>query len=132
MEPVHHSTTSSARPRRDGGIVRPRALAVLRLMTNSNLVGCSTGRSAGLRPFRILSTNNAARRQTATVSGPYDMRPPVSTLPERVYRGQPVPRRELCKLRSVKHKVDVIAAGPTPPAVAAKEATATIPIVLVT
>jgi len=29
----------------------------------------------------------------------------------------------------IRLKVDVIAAGPTPPAVAAKEATATIPIV---
>jgi hypothetical protein len=29
-------------------MVRPRAFAVFRLMTNSNLVGCSTGRSAGL------------------------------------------------------------------------------------
>jgi hypothetical protein len=27
------------------GIVRPSALAVVRLMTNSNLVGCCTGRS---------------------------------------------------------------------------------------
>ena len=32
------------------------AWAVLRLMTSSNFVGCSTGRSAGLAPFRILST----------------------------------------------------------------------------
>ena len=48
--------TSSARPSSDGGIVRPSALAVLRLITSSNLVGCSTGRSAGLAPLRILST----------------------------------------------------------------------------
>ena len=27
----------------DGGIVRPRVLAVLRLMTKSNLLGCSIG-----------------------------------------------------------------------------------------
>ena len=32
--------TSSARPSSDGGIVSPSALAVLRLMTSSNLVGC--------------------------------------------------------------------------------------------
>lgn len=31
-----------------GGIVRPSALAVLRLVANSNFVGCSTGMSAGL------------------------------------------------------------------------------------
>ncbi len=32
----------------DGGIVKPRALAVFRLITSSNFVGCSTGKSAGL------------------------------------------------------------------------------------
>jgi hypothetical protein len=32
--------------------LRPSALAVCRLMTNSNLVDCSTGRSAALAPFR--------------------------------------------------------------------------------
>src|SRR5262245_37570336 len=41
---------------REGGMVIPSALAVLRLMTNSNCVGCSTGRSAGLAPFRMRST----------------------------------------------------------------------------
>ena len=54
--PVHYSITSSARSRSEGGIVSPSALAVLRLTTNSNLVGCSIGRSAGLAPLRILST----------------------------------------------------------------------------
>src|SRR6266404_9476523 len=48
-----HSMTSSARARIDGGTVSPRALAVLRLTTSSNLVGCSTGKSAGLAPLRI-------------------------------------------------------------------------------
>ncbi len=48
--------TSSARFSSDGGIVRPRAFAVFRLMTSSNFVGCSTGRSAGFVPLRILST----------------------------------------------------------------------------
>jgi hypothetical protein len=38
------------------GIVTPICLAVLRLITNSNFIGCSTGRSAGLAPLRILST----------------------------------------------------------------------------
>ena len=50
----HHSMTSSARARIDGGTVRPSALAVLRLITSSNFVGCWTGRSAGLAPLRIL------------------------------------------------------------------------------
>jgi hypothetical protein len=48
--------TSSARRRREGGIVIPSALAVLRLITSSNLVGCSTGSSAGLAPLRRRST----------------------------------------------------------------------------
>jgi hypothetical protein len=33
----------------------------LRLITNSNLVGGSTGRSVGFAPLMILSTKNAAR-----------------------------------------------------------------------
>ena len=36
-----------------GGTSRPSALAVLRLMTNSNLVACMTGRSAGFSPLRM-------------------------------------------------------------------------------
>src|SRR5262249_19357320 len=51
-----HSITSSARASSVGGTVRPSAIAVIRLITSSNLVGCSTGRSAGLVPRRILST----------------------------------------------------------------------------
>src|SRR6516165_9593826 len=51
-----HSITSSARASSVGGTSRPSALAVVRLMTRSNLVGCCTGRSAGLAPLRILST----------------------------------------------------------------------------
>src|SRR5262249_55376963 len=57
-----HSITSSARASSVGGISRPRALAVVRLMTRSNLVGCSTGMSAGFTPRSILSTWSAARR----------------------------------------------------------------------
>src|ERR671936_294686 len=45
-----HSITSSARNRTDCGTVRPSAFAVLRLMTRSNLVGCSTGISPALAP----------------------------------------------------------------------------------
>src|SRR6476660_4823055 len=38
-----HSITSSARASSVGGTVRPSALAVLWLMTNSTFVGCSIG-----------------------------------------------------------------------------------------
>src|SRR5262245_23007817 len=37
-----YSITLSARTKIESGIVRPSALAVLRLITNSNFVGCST------------------------------------------------------------------------------------------
>src|SRR5262249_48683539 len=40
----------------------PMAFAVVRLMTKSNLVGCSTGISAGFAPRKILSTKSPARR----------------------------------------------------------------------
>jgi hypothetical protein len=56
VRPRAHSITSSARASRAGGTSRPSALAVLRLMTSSNFVGCSTGMSAGFAPRRILST----------------------------------------------------------------------------
>ena len=48
-----HRITSSARWSRAGGIVMPRAWAVLRLMTRSNVVTCSTSMSAGVAPLRI-------------------------------------------------------------------------------
>jgi hypothetical protein len=51
-----HSITSSARASSMGGIVRLSVLAVLRLITSSNLVGCWMGRSAGFAPFRMAST----------------------------------------------------------------------------
>src|SRR5262249_31301596 len=49
----HHSITSSAVIFMISGTVRPSALAVLRLITSSNLVGCTTGRSAGFAPLRM-------------------------------------------------------------------------------
>src|SRR5262245_51640772 len=51
-----YSITSSARASRVGGTSRPSALAVLRLMTSSYLVGACTGRSAGFSPLRMRST----------------------------------------------------------------------------
>jgi hypothetical protein len=40
----------------------PIAFALLRLITSSNVVGCSMGKLAGCAPFKILSTSEAARR----------------------------------------------------------------------
>jgi hypothetical protein len=51
--PVHHRMISSARTSRDCGMVRPRALAVFRLMISENLLGCSTGSSPGFAPLWI-------------------------------------------------------------------------------
>jgi hypothetical protein len=51
-----HSITSSARATNASGSAKPRAFAVFRLITNSNLVGACTGRSAGFSPLRMRST----------------------------------------------------------------------------
>jgi hypothetical protein len=51
-----------ARANTSGGIVRPICLAAFKLMISSNFMGCSTGRSAGFVPFKILSTYVAERR----------------------------------------------------------------------
>ena len=48
-----HSITSSASASSLSGISKPSAFAVMRLMTNSNLVGWITGRFAGFSPLRI-------------------------------------------------------------------------------
>src|SRR5499433_3484182 len=53
---LFHLITLSARYSTVCGIVRPRIFAVFKLMINSNFIGCSTGRSAGLVPLIILST----------------------------------------------------------------------------
>ena len=52
----YYSITSLALARSDGGTVRPSALAVLRLITSSYLVGACTGSSAGFSPLRMRST----------------------------------------------------------------------------
>lgn len=55
-------------------MVRPSVLVVCRFITSSNFVDCSTERSVGFAPFRILSTKVTAswKRKTALclTSGP--------------------------------------------------------------
>ena len=51
-----YSITSSARASNIGGTLRPSAVAVLRLITSSYLVGFCTGRSAAFTPLRMRST----------------------------------------------------------------------------
>ena len=65
-----HSITSLATASSVAGTERPRALAVLRLMTNSNNVGCSIGRSDGLTPRKILSRKTAVCFMMASKFGP--------------------------------------------------------------
>jgi len=48
-----HSIISSAMESTPGGTSMPSACAVCKFRTNSNLVGCSTGRSAGFAPLRM-------------------------------------------------------------------------------
>ena len=55
-----HSITSSARESSVAGTSRPNAFAVLRLITSSNFVDCTTGRSVGLAPLE-----SAQRRHLA-------------------------------------------------------------------
>src|SRR5262245_6823554 len=53
LAPSHHSITSSAATSSLSGTVRPSILAVEALMTSSNLLDCTTGKSAGFAPLRI-------------------------------------------------------------------------------
>src|SRR5262249_798218 len=48
--PAVHSITSSARCWKNKGTSMRSALAVFRLITSSNFIGCSTGMSEGLLP----------------------------------------------------------------------------------
>jgi hypothetical protein len=49
-----YSMISSAAADMPSGTLRPSAFAVFKLITNSNLLDCMTGRSAGFSPLRIL------------------------------------------------------------------------------
>src|SRR5262249_30698634 len=60
--PANHWTISSARISTDCGILRPSALAVLRLMAKKNVLICSTGKSPGSAPCRKRWTYLAERR----------------------------------------------------------------------
>jgi len=55
-----HSITSSARASTVAGMSRPSALAVLRLITSSYLVGACTGRSAGYS--QVIGLNECAEK----------------------------------------------------------------------
>jgi len=65
-----HSITESARSNRSRGIVSPSDLAVVRLITSSKRVGCSTGNWPGGVPRRILSICVAQRSLISSKVGP--------------------------------------------------------------
>src|SRR5262245_46607704 len=67
---LHHSITSSAMASSPGGKLRPNTLAVLRLITNSNLVDWMTGRSAGFSPLRIRPVYTPAWRYASVMLVP--------------------------------------------------------------
>jgi hypothetical protein len=82
--------TRSALVKTLGGIVNRICFAVFRLITSSNLAGCSTGKSAGLARFKILASEDErplTRRvgETGTPQGarfwlPADVRRLISTI----------------------------------------------------
>jgi hypothetical protein len=57
-----HLSTRSALASTFGDTSMPICLAAFKLITSSNFIGCSIGKSAGFLPLRILSTYVAARR----------------------------------------------------------------------
>ena len=59
-----YSITSSAAASSLSGTVRPSILAVEALMTSSNLLDCTTGKSAGFAPLRM-QTVGATRVSTS-------------------------------------------------------------------
>lgn len=65
-----HSITSSASESMLEEISMPSALAVLRLITSSNLVGSITGRSAGLSPLRTRPTYTPTCRYKSVMLAP--------------------------------------------------------------
>src|ERR1700730_3131898 len=60
QQDASYSITSSAVASNCGGTVRPSIVAVWELMTSSNLLDCTTGKSAGLAPLRMRPTYEPA------------------------------------------------------------------------
>jgi hypothetical protein len=70
LPPDSHLITRSALAKTFGGMVNPICLAAFKFAVKINLVGYSTGNSPGFAPFKILSTNLAARRYDSLRSAP--------------------------------------------------------------
>jgi hypothetical protein len=79
-----HSITSSARSRNDSGMVRPIALAALRLITIAYFVGYYSGRSAGLRTLKdAIDVGCRASELVEIVGAPGHQAPPGGEEAER-------------------------------------------------
>lgn len=65
-----HSITLSVRSRRRCGIATPSAAAVRMFNSNSNLSGCSTGKSLGRAPFRMRAARRPSWRYSTLRRGP--------------------------------------------------------------
>src|SRR5262249_18028278 len=68
--PPLHSITSSAVAMSVGGTAMPSILAVWALMTSSNLLDCTTGRSAGFAPLRMRPAYTPSSRNASTRLAP--------------------------------------------------------------
>ena len=79
MDRDRKSTALKSLQGRAGGMVRPSALAVLRLIVNRKRVGCSNGSCSGFAPLRMRSIRPATRSCISPISGPYDIKPPSRT-----------------------------------------------------
>src|SRR6516164_4466856 len=68
--PPVHSITSSTATSSLSGTVRPSILAVEALMTSSNLLDCTTGKSAGFAPLRMRPVYTPMWRYASTRLAP--------------------------------------------------------------
>src|SRR5262249_42467902 len=100
-----HSITSSARGSSGGGTSGPSAWGGCMLITNSNLVGCTTGRAAGPWPLRGLPGVGADLTTHVHTIGRVAHQPTgFDSLASGIARGNPITRRERRKLDAPARK----------------------------
>src|SRR5262245_12632254 len=100
-----HSITSSAATSSLSGTVRPSILAVWALMTSSNLVDRTTGKSAGFAPLEDATGINAhptrgIRQACSVAHQPADF----GKVTRRIYRGHRVAHRQIGQLNTPADK----------------------------
>src|SRR5262249_16608983 len=91
-----HSITSSARASSMGGTARPSIRAVSALLTRSNLLDCTTGRSAGLGPLQDAAGIDTELAKRIHDVGSITHQPAnFDKVARRIDRREPVERRQL-------------------------------------